>query len=334
MARPTWQKAAIAVAGVAAAIAVEQATVGRARRSIDRDVVDGFRMPNDAVRHTIEVSDGGRVHAVESGSGPPIVFLHGVTHCSDVWSWQFEDLRSRHRLIALDHRGHGQSAAGSDPWTIARLAKDVAEALHGLDVDHALIVGHSLGGIVAQQLLLDQPDLIGSRISGVALMATTAGGLNVVPAAWAGVARAGVSVARRGLGVAGRVQQRVIGPNDVAWAMFRFGFGSKVDPTHVELTRRLTAATPLSTLSELLEDVVGFDLRDRLTEIGAPALVIAGSRDLVTPLSGSRLIAERIPDARLEVLTGAGHMVMLERRGPVSELIERFAHEIISAARR
>lgn len=328
MSRPRWQKVAIAAGGLAVAYAAERATIGRARRSVDLEVVRGFALPAGAVAHTIEVSDGGSVRAVEYGEGPPVVLLHGVTHSSKVWGWQFADLHQRHRVIALDHRGHGESIPGRDPWTIARLAADAAEVIEALDLRGALVVGHSLGGIVAQQLAVDRPDLIGGRMAGLALMATTAGGLSVGPAAWTGVSTAAVKVARRGMTAAGRVQDRLLAPSDLSWALFRLGIGSSADPTHVELTRQLTAATPFSTLYELMEDVVGFDLRDRLGGIDAPVLVMVGTRDVVTPPRDSRVIAANIPGARLEVFGGAGHMLMLERRSAVSELLARFALEL------
>ena len=343
MPRPRWQKIAVAASGIAAAYAVERVTVGRARRRVDRAAVEAFGLPAGATIHHVDVSDGGVVRAVEHGSGPPVVLLHGVTHAAEVWSWQIEDLAATHRVIALDHRGHGQSTPGRDPWSIARLASDVAETLEHLDVRGAVLAGHSLGGIVTQQLLIDHPALTvntdgktaGSdrqnqerRIRGVVLLSTTAGGLNLLPAAWETTTKALVGTARRGVSFASRAQDRLLGANDVAWLMFRFGLGSNADATHVELTRRLTAATPLSTLAELMEDVVGLDLRHRLGAITLPAVVVVGTRDLVTPVRDSRAIVERIPSSRLEVLPGAGHMVMFERRDDVSRLLADFAREV------
>lgn len=358
MARPRWSKLAMAAGGIAAAYALERVTVGRARRSVDADVVGRFHLPDGTTFHYLDTSDGGVVRVAERGEGPPLVLLHGVTHAAEVWSWQFEDLAPAHRVIALDHRGHGQSTAGRDPWSIARLAADAAEVIEHLDLRGAIVVGHSLGGIVAQQLLLDRPDLVATssspsspvltvrtdsppvrsdcqsdggvaaRVRGAVLMATTPGGLNLLPATWEGVSRAALGTARRGLTAAGRLQHRLLAPTDLAWLMFRFGLGADADPTHVELTRRLTAATPFSTLSELMEDVVGFDLRDRLGEITVPTLVIGGTRDLVTPIRDARLMAQRIAGARLEVLPGAGHMVMLERRAEVSDLLASFARDV------
>jgi pimeloyl-ACP methyl ester carboxylesterase len=124
-----------------------------------------FDLPAGVIEHEIPTPDGGTVHAVEKGEGRPLVLLHGITLRADVWAPQFHQLADHHRVIAVDLRGHGTSRAGEAGYGIGRLGDDLATLLTALDLHHAVLVGHSMGGMTVMQFCGDHPDVLAERSS-------------------------------------------------------------------------------------------------------------------------------------------------------------------------
>ena len=103
----------------------------------------------------------------DDGEGPiPLVFIHGWTCDSHDWSWQLAQFADSNRVIAFDLRGHGRSSAPPDGYEVAQLASDVAELLDVLGVSRAILIGHSLGGVVASKLAATSSQ----RVHGVVVM--------------------------------------------------------------------------------------------------------------------------------------------------------------------
>ena len=322
-----YRKLAVGAAGVGAAIVAERLLVGRPRRRLDPAKVAAFAFSDDALHHDVPMSDGGSLHVVEAGpvDAPPIVLLHGITLSALTWSYQLQDLAGRHRLLAVDHRGHGTSKAGSSDWHLDRLALDLAELLDHLDLRDAVVVGHSMGGMVALRFALDHAASRRERVRGLVLMSTS-GGPVVRLAAYSALADAVTPSAMSALSIGERLSGgRMFGPNDLSYLIFRMGMGRDASPEHIELNRLMTAGTPVSVWGALVRDVSGFDVRERLGAIDLPALVMVGTRDLLTPPSFARELVAGLPGARpLVVFPGAGHMLMLERRAEVAERLEGF----------
>ena len=117
--------------------------------------------------------DGGSIHVVSRGEGPPIVLSHGVTLSVRTWVKQMESLPAAgFRTIAFDHRGHGDSTVGSPGHTLDTLADDVRTVVEGLDLRDAVLVGHSMGGIAVQLFCLRHPDVAAERVAGIVLLST------------------------------------------------------------------------------------------------------------------------------------------------------------------
>lgn len=319
------RKLALAAAGVGAAITAERLLVGRPRKRLDPAAVAAFRFPDDAVHHTIPTTDGGAIHVVERGSGRPIVLLHGITLSALTWHYQFEDLADDHRIVAVDLRGHGTSTPGDAAWDLDRLAADVAQVLEHLDLRQAVLVGHSMGGMVALRFAVDRADVLAERVAGLVCMSTS-GGPVVRLAAYQALTDAVVPLTKKALALGERVPGGMFAANELSYVIFRLGMGRNPAPEHVELNRLMTAGTPVSVWSELLSHIAGFDVRDRLGEVDVPAMVMVGTRDLLTPPALARQLVEGLPRAEpLAAFVGAGHMLMLERRAEVGERLRSFA---------
>lgn len=310
-----------AVAGVAGvAWSAQRAFVAAARKRPDPDAEGGIDFHFDEV-FDIPSHDGGSIRVYSRGEGPPIVFSHGVTLSSRTWAKQFETLADEgFRVVAFDHRGHGASQLGEHGHAIVNLGSDVATVLTGLDLRNAVLVGHSMGGLAVQAFALDFPDELRTRVRGIVLLSTLTRTRNVGPAAVRDALSAGV---RNGPSI-GSVMQM---PN-FGYLLARLGFGKNPHHTQVDFVREMIAECPAETSHAATEALLDTDFTDELPAIDVPVLIVCGSADLITPPNDSRRIARRVPGARLVIVSGAGHMVMLEESDEFNALVAEFAREV------
>ncbi len=322
--RRTLVGAGLAAAGVAGGLVVRQALVGQRRElSPATDERDGLGpdLPPDTEVHRVATSDGASLRVLARGTGSPIVLVHGVTLSADVWYHQLRSLPAAgYRVVAIDLRGHGGSTIGVDGLGFDRLAADIDEVLDALEVSGAVLVGHSLGGMIALWALT-RTETKGAairrsgppRVRALGLVATSAGpvagrglpGIRILARSAAPVVAA---TARLGLLLPGpSLPDGVIGDS-----LARIPFGAGASAADVSRTRRFTARVPARVSVDLIAQIVRFDEEDSLARVRVPATVVVGTEDVMTPVGHAEKLAERIPDARLVVIEGCGHMVMLE----------------------
>ena len=320
---------AVAVAGSVAGLASLGAVMRRRRRRPEAHSGDDFGELPGSLHRIVPTTDGGEIHVVDRGHGRPFVLLPGVTLTTLSWQYQLIDLvEAGYRVLALDIRGHGRSIAGRDGYSLARLAADVHEVLIALDVRDAIVVGHSLGGMTALELLVDHAEVArDGTVSGVVLVSTSASMVigNGVPAVLARVAGVVTPAAGRGHVFASAQTLPRLGIG-LANLYCRLAFGAAPSPTHIEVVRAMTSAVPSEVLSPLIVTLMTMDVRRLLPDISVPALVVVGRRDLITPIWHSRHLASNIPAAELVVLPGCGHLVLFERRPELAELLIGCAH--------
>ncbi|MCZ7535901.1 MAG: alpha/beta hydrolase [Acidimicrobiia bacterium] len=318
-----------AVAGgvVAAAYGAQRLATQRLRRRPDPHSAVQRELVAD-VDHELHSHDGGSIHVLESGTGIPIVFSHGVTLSARIWIRQFEALpREGLRVVAFDDRGHGASVAGDAGLTIESLAHDFRSVLEGLDLHDAVIVGHSMGGIAAQAFAVRHPRVLAERVAGMVLLSTIASTpLAVSGSAWLGSAVKWIA------GVAPDTSV-IWGARDLGLLVARIGFGRDAKASDVEMVRQMMLECPSETRRGVPGVILGVDLTDELPEIDVPTLVVCGSADVITPPWESRRIASLIPGARLELFERGGHMLMLEQPERFNDLVAAFARSSVSCDR-
>ncbi|MCJ7670601.1 MAG: alpha/beta hydrolase, partial [Acidimicrobiia bacterium] len=310
---------ALGAAGVA--IGVERTITRRLRHRPDPDAGRLGPLAFDEARR-LTSHDGGSIYTVSRGphGAPTIVFLHGVTIDSRVWVKQFAALPDAGvRVVAFDHRGHGQSVLGASGHSIENLATDVRTVLEGLDLTDVVLVGHSMGGVAVEAFAIHHPGIARSRVRGLVLLST--------------FARTPLSFLRPFRGAAERVAGWVdlaalMRRPELGTALTRIGFGREPRASHVELTRQMVAACPPETVRNAILPLVGLDLVDRLEEIDRPTLVIGGTADVLAPALESRRIARHIRGARLELIEHAGHHIMLERAAEFDALLLGFSRDL------
>ena len=316
------------VAAAAGAYAGEKLLARRLRAGSDPDDLDElFNEPPGTEHRTIATFDGGHTHLAECGDGRPIVLLHGLTMTTASWNYQLHDLSDRFRVVALDHRGHGKSKAGDDGYGLELLARDLAAVLDALDLEGAVLVGHSMGGMAVMRFCIDFPDVVEQRVAGVVLVSTSAGQL-VAPFGLPLVARLTMPVARGSVRMSTRAPWGLMPDTDLSFVLSRIGFGRTPAPAHVELTRSLVAATPPEAMARSVVSILDLDIGEALEAVDVPALVVVGSHDVLTPPRMAREIVAHMPHADLAVLDGSGHMPMLERRQELSTLVADFAEKL------
>ena len=323
-----WQKAALlGAAGAAVGLAGVGALNlwGRRVRSIRDELRDDPLTPPEDVDHVyFDTVDDGVLHAVVTGTGPAVVLLHGVTLQWWVWSAVIRLLRSDHRVIAWDMRGHGESKAGTRGVTLEASADDLAQILIELDATDAVVVGHSMGGMVLGRFVIQNHEVAHSRVKGLVFLATSA-----APASIAGLRGGMAALASLAEPLARRDarRSRTSYPwkdTNVSAALARTAFGRNATARMVDDTRLMIAATPSSTLAEAASSIAAHDVRAELASVDLPTVVVVGSLDALTPPPHARALAEVVAGSELRVLRGVGHQVMQEDPAAIQAAVDHF----------
>ena len=323
--------AGVIAAGAAVGVLAERAFI---RRSVRVDA-DGEHLGSlrGEVRE-LTTADGTRLHVeVDEPDDPSaadltVVFCHGYALTQDSWHYQRKVLRGRARLVFYDQRSHGRSAkAEFDTHHIDQLGHDLAAVIEAVAPEGPIVlVGHSMGGMSVMAYAEQNPQEIGSRIRGVALVATTAGG---VRANTLGIP-----------GPLGRLVQSWAPPiaeflaerehliegwsdSDLGLLLTRvYSFGSPASDQAGRFVARMLAGTSLEVVADFLPALHEHDKHAMLPIFqNVELLVIVGAADRLTPPELSEEIVAAVPGAEFAVLGDSGHMVMLERHHEVSELI-------------
>jgi len=301
--------------------AVERSAARRLRADEHELVEAGLSMPPEVIDHFIVASDGARLHAVEAGEGPTVVLIHGVTLGATIFIPVIRHLMGTMRVIAIDLRGHGTSLVGDDGVSLERQAADLAEILEYLEVTHAVVVGHSMGGMIAQVLMASPDEALAHRVAHLILLSTSAGPLTIARGGRR-IASGLRRLAHRSLRRSVRRGHGIYPSEDAATWLTRASFGRSPEPPAVELARSLTQAASPALVAKLLEPVLSFDGREALASIEVPTTVVVGSRDLLTPPRMARLLHRGIAGSGMVTIKGAGHVVMLEAPEALCDLIE------------
>ncbi len=244
----------------------------------------------------------GIAYSIE-GDGPPLVFLHCWGCSRSFWHEQASYFADSHRVLTLDFRGHGDSSVPNGGYTLRQLASDVHEVLVGLETVPTVVVGHSMGGIVAQRLAIDHPEAVQALV----LVATTSADPDD------SLVSAKVADESDEVGYVAALRKN-----------FRRWFLHTSDESVLQWTQTEMLRTPSRVTLGLVDDYRGLDIRPRLPDIKMPTLVIGARGDVSTPVTSSELMAELIPDSELIIIDGAGHFVQLERPQEVNLAIQRF----------
>ena len=247
-------------------------------------------------------------HHVEAGDGEPLLFLHGVGGDSASWAPQIEAFSRAFRAIAWDMPGYGLSPA-LERMTFPALAAALLGLLDRLALERVHLVGHSMGGMVAQEFAAARPD----RVASLVLSATSAA-----------FGRPDGEFQRRF--VAARLAPLDDGKTmaDLADETVATMLGPDADAEGAAIARRSMAAVPEATYRAAIACLTTFDRRDALAGYAMPVLVLAGETDSNAPAPMMETMASRIPDAAYVCLAGTGHLGNLENPAAFNEAVAGF----------
>jgi pimeloyl-ACP methyl ester carboxylesterase len=334
----------VALAGAAAGIGVglvTQRALVRRRRRDDTEAGERFGTRRGVRPRTITLADGADAFVEEAG--PPArkgaVFVHGSALRTDLWHYQMPGI-GNHRLVFYDLRGHGVSRAkGSARFSIAQLAADLVEVMDAAELDEAVVVGHSIGGMVALDLAYTRPDLLDSRLKGLVLVNTTY--RPAVETVAGGAALAHVErLLRRPLDLLGRGAptidrlRAVVKPSDLLFLTVAYGgFGPGAPASQIDFVYDMLSETPADVIFDLIGSYREFDVTEVLGDVTVPVLVIGGSNDRITVPAASEYLAEHLPKAELKMFERCGHMPMLERHREFNEIVGSFLDDMLGGSR-
>lgn len=256
--------------------------------------------------------NGATIHYEEHGIGPEtIVFAHGLLWSGQMFDHQVNALKDRYRCITFDFRGQGRSEVTASGYDMDTLSEDAAALIEALRAAPCHFVGLSMGGFVGMRLAIRRPELIRSLI----LLETSA---DPEPRKNVGRYRLLNFIARW------------LGLRLVADQVMPIMFGKKFlnDPNRAQeraMWRERMIANRRIGISRAVQGVIDRQgVYDQIDRITAPTLIIVGDQDVATPPDKSRRIQQRIPNAALVVIPGAGHTSTVEEPEAVTMVIERF----------
>jgi 3-oxoadipate enol-lactonase len=238
----------------------------------------------------------------------PLVFLHGIGGAARAWRGQVEIFSDRYRTVAWDMPGYGGSAP-LPTVSIAALADALQDFLRQIGATKPILVGHSIGGMIVQQLLAKSPD-----IAGAVVLAQTSPAFGKPDGDWQ------KSFIDARLGPLDRGETMV----SLAPSLVKELVGDNPDSSGMQIARECMAAVPQATYRATMLALLGFDQRSALKSIAVPTLVLSGSKDNNAPAPMMTKMASYISHATYVELAGVGHLANLERPDVFNAALDQF----------
>lgn len=253
-----------------------------------------------------------KIYWESRGEGKPLLLISGVSGGTWTWKESIGSWSPHFRVIVFDNMGAGLSSKPDRPYRVAEMADHAAAVLDAAGEERAFVVGLSMGGMIAQELVLWHPE----RISGLVLGCTHCGGSERIPPA--------PEVIQRFADNQGLSPEEIIDKNLTLLVTPAF-LHSGSDSLKRYRERQLKAPLqPDYALQRQLEAIRSFDTCDRLGSIQTPTLILTADCDQLVPAENGRLLAKRITGAKLKPFNNTGHLIYLECARSFHQTVMRF----------
>lgn len=236
---------------------------------------------------------------------PSLIFIHGSGGNHSIWSHQYGRLSKNYNIIAVNLPGHGHSG-GKGEKNVESYCEWVNKLLDVLKVKKVILVGHSLGSAIALQFAIEYS----GKITGIVCM----GG--------------GVKMPVNSFFLDFLKTNPAELPEDVTGMISKFSLAKENRPKFFAPLQKSISESKVDVLYGDLTACNDLDLTQAANKINVPALIVCGAEDKMTPPDLSRALAAGISKSKLEIIEGAGHMVMIEKPDEFNQVLDRFAASI------
>lgn len=272
--------------------------------------------PHKVVLHSHELS------YVDSGSGPVVLFIHGILGSQQQWAHLVDAMDDGHRVLVPDLFGHGESAKPMGDYSLSAHAAAMRDLLDHLDIEKVTLVGHSLGGGIAMQFFYLFPERVdrlvlvssgglGREVNLILRSVTLPGATHVLSVLASAPVLSPVEALGRG---ASKVGWRPAADVGAIWQ----GFSSLGDRE----SRRAFLATTRAVIDIGGQSITAHDHLEGALPI--PTLIVWGTKDRMIPVSHARSVQRALPDCRVELFEGAGHFPHLDDPDRFARVLREF----------
>ncbi|MCU1412898.1 MAG: alpha/beta fold hydrolase [Microbacteriaceae bacterium] len=258
-------------------------------------------------------SNGTRLWWESTGSGSPVLLINGLGSASTAWHRLRPRLAAHFRVITFDNRGAGRSDIPTEPYAFADMAKDAVSVLDAAGIDAAQVIGLSMGGLIAQEVALSQPDRVRSLV-----LASTHVGLPLL-------GEADPSVARQ------LEQASLLPAGERAKALVSIQYARETAEADILRDQEVASEFPTTPagFQGQLEAAAPWARPDDLANLAIPTLVMHGIDDRMVAIAAGRRLAAAIPDAGFLAFERSGHQIFTDREEDAAAAVLEFlqSHE-------
>ena len=253
------------------------------------------------------------------GDGHPLLLISGLGYGGWFWHKIVPDLAESFRVIVFDNRGAGGSGKSAGPYTISEMAADTVGLLSALDIVDAYKAGHSLGGFIAQELIVNRPEFVSKLI----LASTNHGGKQAVPPTPEAMNvltnREGdpVDLIKRGISIACAPGFSEREP-ELVQELIEYRLSNPVPPQQYQA--QLAAGIGMSALTDS-------QVEQRMNAVQVPSLIMTGDSDMVVPPGNAEMLEAKIMKAQKVIISASGHIFPIENPAATVKEIQRFLSE-------
>jgi pimeloyl-ACP methyl ester carboxylesterase len=254
------------------------------------------------------------------GEGPDVLLIGGLGDTVESWQFQLDGLADRYRLTAFDNRGAGRTAMPEGPVSVEMMADDAAHVLRALDIPFAHVAGFSGGSIIGQELALRHPDLARSLV-----LQSTWPVMDPYLRSWLRFVHRFVDIAP---------SERAFLEDFFLWIYTARAHNDGTVDQFIEEVLAFPHKQSSEDVQRFLDALLDHDTTERLPEVAAPTLVLAGGRDMTSRPELCRAVAELIPDSRFDVMEEEAHQPFQEIPDEWNARVDAFWREVERAGSR
>lgn len=247
----------------------------------------------------------------KKGNGFPLLLIQGLGYDHRPYMWLAGELEKNFTVIMFDNRGVGRSDVPPGPYSIEEMADDAVGMVKKLGISKIAVMGISMGGYIAQMIALKYPEIVDKLIIGCSYFSGDPSKLKMSQEALEAITRRDGTleeIARRGLCVA-----------------FSKDYPAKHPDIFEQLVRwRLELPVTATGYFGQLQGAMGFDVEKKLSSITCPVLILHGDQDIVVPVERGFELHDAIPNSKIKVLEGCGHLFFIENIEETARTITSF----------